>query len=236
MSSVAFRLLSLTWTTPRRRCILTPSRRRTGKRKSGRFGTDRRRRSLHVSVDATEALRAHKGNPREGLLTDTLLPIDRISRESGIASSALRYYERCGLISEGTKIRGKRHYSRSVLARLSVIKACQAMGFSLNEISEILEANSPSSAMWRQLAQRRKSDIESQIELLRSISGALDSALDCHCPTLIDCPLMSSGGTLAEPARRAPFPRRATSARDTPRLSARTTPTVAFAFGGADAG
>lgn len=147
-------------------------------------------------------------------MIEDLLPIDKVAKESGLASSALRYYERCGLINVGIKIGGRRHYSRSVLHRLSVIKVCQAVGFSLSEIGELLDMTSEpdGSSAWRELAQRRRRDIEEQIRLLRSLADTLDSAIDCECVKLTECPEMGPQGELASRAgtgRQEPPERRA---------------------------
>jgi MerR family redox-sensitive transcriptional activator SoxR len=130
-------------------------------------------------------------------VVDDLLPIDKIAKESGIASSALRYYERRGLISAGMKLRGKRHYPRSVLHRLSVIKVCQAVGFSLTEIVNMLDMSARPVGAWRELALRRRHDIRRQIELMQSLADTLDTAIDCECVELTECPEMGPQGVLA---------------------------------------
>lgn len=137
------------------------------------------------------------GEVAEGEVTEDLLPIDRVAKESGLASSALRYYERCGLISAGIKISGRRHYSRAVLHRLSVIKVCQAVGFSLTEIADMLDEQTRPNNTWRELARRRRHDIEQQIHLLQSLADTLDSAMNCDCQELTACPEMGPQGELA---------------------------------------
>lgn len=135
-------------------------------------------------------------------MAEDLLPIDQVAKESGLAASALRYYERCGLIGPVVKIRGKRHYSRAVLHRLSVIKVCQAVGFSLTEIVCLLDGGDESA--WKELAVRRRIDVERQMEALREVVGILDSALGCSCDRLVTCPDMGPHGRLAA---KAPQPR-----------------------------
>ncbi|WP_158852078.1 MerR family DNA-binding protein [Saccharothrix deserti] len=130
-------------------------------------------------------------------MAEDLLSIDKVAKESGLASSALRYYERCGLIGPVVKIQGRRHYSRSVLHRLSVIKVCQSVGFSLTEIACLLDGDGEQDNAWKALAAQRRRDIERQIGTLQSLLATLDSALDCSCPQLIKCPEMGPHGELA---------------------------------------
>jgi MerR family redox-sensitive transcriptional activator SoxR len=136
-------------------------------------------------------------NGERDVTDDELVPIDRIAKVSGVASSALRYYERCGLISAGIKISGRRHYDAEVLHRLSVIKVCQAMGFSLTEIADMLDTNARPDGAWRDLALRRLIEIEEQIRVLRSVAEILDSAMCCKCADLTGCPEMGPHGVLA---------------------------------------
>jgi MerR family redox-sensitive transcriptional activator SoxR len=145
---------------------------------------------------------------------EVLLPIDQVACRSGLASSALRYYERCGLIVQGRRIAGRRHYPPSVFQRLSTIKVCQALGFSLAEIAELLDG-SGDGEVWRELSRIRRSEVQSQIEELQGLLEVLDMTVDCSCPTLPDCPEMSPDGRLA----RA-LPERARQAQRAPRQGA----------------
>lgn len=130
-------------------------------------------------------------------MRNDLVSIDKIARLSGMASSALRYYERCGLINEGIRIGGRRHYPLSVLHRLSVIKVCQSVGFSLAEIGELLNGAPGRDGSWRELAKARRQEIREQIRRLNDLSELLDSALRCSCTTLPDCPSLAPLGDLA---------------------------------------
>jgi MerR family redox-sensitive transcriptional activator SoxR len=130
-------------------------------------------------------------------LDESLLPIDQVACRSGLASSALRYYERCGLIDEGRRIGGRRHYPPSVLQRLSMIRVCQTLGFSLSEIGELLDGSGDGQA-WRTMSRARRAEVQSQIEQLQSLLEVLDSAVECRCPDLGDCPEMRPDGRLAQ--------------------------------------
>ncbi|MFE2755831.1 MerR family transcriptional regulator [Actinosynnema sp. NPDC059335] len=111
-----------------------------------------------------------------------------MAEESGVAPSALRYYERVGLIEEGPKIGGKRHYPRDVLDRLSVIRICQNIGFSLTEISSLLREADESGGSWHQVAARRRARIQREIEQRQAWLDTLDATLACGCAQLLKCP------------------------------------------------
>lgn len=130
-------------------------------------------------------------------MSDVLVSINTIARESGVASSALRYYERCGLISAGIKIGGRRHYPPAILQRLSVIKVCQKIGFSLAEIAELLDGRPGREGAWREVAQVRRSEVQRQIKELQHLLELLDAAMECTCHRLYECPKMGPNGHIA---------------------------------------
>jgi MerR family redox-sensitive transcriptional activator SoxR len=145
-------------------------------------------------------------------MSEALLPIDRVAKESGVASSALRYYERCGLILEGVKIAGRRHYEPAVLRRLAIIKTCQTIGFSLSEIAMLLgidtghrpaggvgadvEGGQPE-ASWQQLVMTRRALVLQHIQQLRNVLELLDKVMMCSCHELRDCPRLLPDGDLS---------------------------------------
>lgn len=139
-------------------------------------------------------------------MSEALLSIDKVAKQSGIASSALRYYERCGLIPEGVKIGGRRHYEPFVLHRLSVIKACQKIGLNLSQIGVLLSGagnpaggGSSEAGSWQRLLLDRRKLILEQIQELHHVLELLDTVLTCSCHELRDCPRMGPDGDLARP-------------------------------------
>ncbi|MFE9867992.1 MerR family transcriptional regulator [Streptomyces sp. NPDC005506] len=130
-------------------------------------------------------------------MEDALLSISEVARRAGIAASALRYYERCSLIPEGAKVAGRRHYPPDVLHRLSAIKICQRIGFSLAEIADLLQSNMAGEGVWRHVASVRRSAVEREIAALNDLLHLIDQTLDCECRALCDCPHMSPEGQFA---------------------------------------
>jgi MerR family redox-sensitive transcriptional activator SoxR len=134
-------------------------------------------------------------------MSDLLLPIDQISRLSGMPSSTIRYYERCGLIDNVDKMGGRRHYSPSILQQLSVIRTCQSLGFSLAEIRDLLRGPLGLNGAWRELALRRRQQFQDQIQRLKKLVDRLDATLTCECREISDCLSRCAEG---QPSEEAP--------------------------------
>jgi MerR family redox-sensitive transcriptional activator SoxR len=107
-------------------------------------------------------------------VTDPLLPIDQVAKLAGVTASALRYYERRGLISEGVRLGGRRHYHTSVLHRLSAIRTFKLIGFSLADIDELLDIRAAASA-WRAIIAARRDEVQNQIVQLHRLITSQDS-------------------------------------------------------------
>lgn len=123
-------------------------------------------------------------------MSETLLPIDKIARISGIPSSTIRYYERCGLIDNVEKKSGRRHYPPPILEQLSLIRSCQSVGFSLAEIRDLLTGPLRTDGAWRLVAQNRRQQIEDQIQRLSQLVMLLNATLSCECTQISNCQSM----------------------------------------------
>lgn len=126
-----------------------------------------------------------------------LLSIGEVARESGKASSAIRYYEEIGLLPEPVRVAGRRRYRREVVRSLAVIETAQRGGLTLDEIRLLLQASPDDGAATdrlREVAERKLPELEALIERAELVRGWLEDAARCVCPTLDDCPLF-------EPAR-----------------------------------
>ncbi|WP_073258486.1 redox-sensitive transcriptional activator SoxR [Cryptosporangium aurantiacum] len=126
-----------------------------------------------------------------------------VSHRSGHAPSALRYYERVGLL-EATRTTGnQRRYHRSVLRRLAFIRAARHVGLSLEEIRDALATlpagRTPTRADWTRLSRTWRSRLDDQIAALSALRDGLDSCIGCGCLSLQRCRL-SNPGDRAAPA------------------------------------
>jgi MerR family transcriptional regulator, redox-sensitive transcriptional activator SoxR len=136
-------------------------------------------------------------------MSGSLVPIDKIAKRSGFSASALRYYERCGLIIQGVKIGGRRHYPSSIVQRLAVVRVCQSIGFTLSEISQLLDCAPSREGTWREMAMARRTQVEQQIKELEHVLELIDATIDCACLKLSDCPQMGPNSHLS---RLLPLP------------------------------
>ncbi|MGH2747167.1 MAG: MerR family transcriptional regulator [Actinomycetota bacterium] len=118
-----------------------------------------------------------------------LLSISEVGGATGLQSSALRYYEKAGLIEPQGRVGGRRHYSPSVLQRLAVIALLQEVGFTISEISDLM-GRKGRRREWRSLAQRKLQEIDEHLERVSAARELVIAALACECSSLESCDLV----------------------------------------------
>jgi MerR family redox-sensitive transcriptional activator SoxR len=125
--------------------------------------------------------------------TTDLLGIGEVARRSGVAASALRYYEKEGLITGERTDGGQRRYPRSVLRRLAFVRAAQNVGLSLDEVraalSELPDSRVPTKADWARLSSRWRARLDEQIAGLVALRDGLTTCIGCGCLSLRRCAL-----------------------------------------------
>ncbi len=137
-----------------------------------------------------------------------LLTIGEVEARSGFAASALRFYERRGLI-EATRTTGnQRRYHRTVLRRLAFIRAARNVGLTLDEVSAALaslpDSRPPTKADWARLSRGWRSRLDEQIAALERLRDGLTSCIGCGCLSLRTCAIQnpfdvaSAGGAGAQ--------------------------------------
>ena len=133
--------------------------------------------------------------------TTDLLTVSEVAHRSGFAASALRFYEREGLLSATRTSGGQRRYQRSVLRRLAFIAAAQRVGLSLAEIAATLATlpadRPPSKRDWARLSRAWREDVEERIALLERVRDDLASCIGCGCLSLKTCGLLNPGDEAA---------------------------------------
>ena len=126
-----------------------------------------------------------------------LLTISQVSRRSGVAASALRFYEERGLIRSERAGSGHRRYPRAALRRIAFIVFAQRIGLSLDEIAvEIghLPANQvPVRADWARLSGSWTARIDRRIAELERLRASLTQCIGCGCLSLKDCQMANPG-------------------------------------------
>jgi MerR family redox-sensitive transcriptional activator SoxR len=128
------------------------------------------------------------------------LSIGAVAQRSGLAVSALRFYEAHGLITAARTAGGQRRYPRDVLRRIAVIRAAQEVGFALADIVEMLaelpDDHHVSEAEWRRLANSWRPQLDERIRVLERLRDQLDRCIGCGCLSMKSC-------TMANPEDRA---------------------------------
>jgi len=123
--------------------------------------------------------------------TTDLLAVSQVADRSGLAASALRFYERLGLISAVRTSGNQRRYERSVLRRLAFIRAARNVGLSLDEIAAALatlpDRRPPTRADWARLSRGWRERLDQQIGALQKLRDGLDSCIGCGCLSLKTC-------------------------------------------------
>ena len=121
------------------------------------------------------------------------LTIGELAERSGVAPSALRYYEAQGLITATRTSGNQRRYERAMLRRIAFIRSAQRVGLSLEEITEALRTlpggRTPTTADWTRLSQAWRGRINEQIERLERLRDKLDSCIGCGCLSMQRCSL-----------------------------------------------
>jgi MerR family transcriptional regulator, redox-sensitive transcriptional activator SoxR len=130
-----------------------------------------------------------------------LLTIGEVSRRSGVASSALRYYEQRGLISSERVGSGHRRYPRPVLRRIAFIVFAQHVGLTLEqigaELSKLPPQRVPTRRDWSRLSSKWKTHIDERIAELERLKLGLTECIGCGCLSLDRCKLSNPGDRAA---------------------------------------
>jgi MerR family redox-sensitive transcriptional activator SoxR len=130
------------------------------------------------------------------------LTIGQVAARSGVAPSALRYYEQQGLVSATRTPGGARRYPRSVLRRLAFVRAAQNVGLSLTEIRDALatlpEGRVPTARDWERLSRGWRDRLDEQIAALERLREGLTSCIGCGCLSLTRCRLSNPGDVAGE--------------------------------------
>ena len=116
--------------------------------------------------------------------------IGEVAAETGLATSAIRYYEDLGLIEPVGRVSGRRLFPDSVPRRLRAITAAREAGFSLDEIRRLLDSQTEGSDDWIELVQAKIIETQGRIKRLRLIEKTLRDSLTCGCRAWDECPIV----------------------------------------------
>jgi MerR family transcriptional regulator, redox-sensitive transcriptional activator SoxR len=133
---------------------------------------------------------------------DNLLTIGEVAERSGLAASAIRFYERQGLVGAERTPSGQRRFRRDVLRRIAFIRIAQRVGLTLEEIVTALAVlpadRAPTPRDWQRLTAGWQERIAQRIVLLESLQSGLTSCIGCGCLSLRTCALANPKDVAAE--------------------------------------
>ncbi|RUM24955.1 redox-sensitive transcriptional activator SoxR [Rhizobium vallis] len=131
-----------------------------------------------------------------------LLTVGEVAERSGLAVSALHFYETKGLISSIRTRGNQRRYGRDVLRRLGIIKVAQRVGIPLSEIQAAFESlpqgRTPTAGDWQTLSALWKDDLDERIRQLSLLRDRLTGCIGCGCLSVESCPLRNPGDRLGK--------------------------------------
>lgn len=160
------------------------------------------------------------GEPRQSTDSDSIdgtggrslphdLSVGEVARRSGVSVSALRFYEREGLIDSVRSAANQRRFRRDVLRRIGVIKAAQHLGLPLATIRDALrllpQGRAPTEADWEQLARRWQRELDDRMERIQLLRERLTGCIGCGCLSMKLCPLLNAGDRIASRGAGAHF-------------------------------
>jgi MerR family redox-sensitive transcriptional activator SoxR len=119
------------------------------------------------------------------------LTISEIAHQVGLRPSAIRYYERVGLLPPAERLSGQRRYDATAIYRLAVIQRARQGGFTLDEIRRLFfgfRSNTRASERWEQMSRRKLLELDVLMDGVKSMQGLLKKMMqNCHCNTLDQC-------------------------------------------------
>lgn len=123
-----------------------------------------------------------------------------MARRSGVAVSAVHFYESQGLILATRNEGNQRRYAPAVLRTIAIIKVAQRTGIGLTEIKAVLSKYPPESQrtaqQWKAMSREWRDALDDRIRRLLRLRDELDSCIGCGCLSLTDCPLRNPGDAL----------------------------------------
>lgn len=133
--------------------------------------------------------------------TQKKLSVGVIAKRSGVAISAIHFYESKGLIKSQRNAGNQRRYKQDVLRRIAVIKAAQKVGISLKDIMKSFQSlpneRTPTKRDWDKLSRTWKKSLDERIQLLAQLRDDLSECIGCGCLSITDCPLRNPNDELS---------------------------------------
>jgi MerR family redox-sensitive transcriptional activator SoxR len=133
--------------------------------------------------------------------------IGEVAKKAGVRPSAIRFYERAGVLPPASRESGQRRFGADIELYLTIIEHARQAGFTIADIKVLFngfQEAKPASTRWRELAQKKSVEIETQMRRLQNMQRLLKQSMECHCVRIEDCGrLMRSQSVKTPIARRA---------------------------------
>jgi MerR family redox-sensitive transcriptional activator SoxR len=130
-----------------------------------------------------------------------LLTVSEVAKRSGFAASAIRFYDKQGLITATRTSGGQRRFERNMLRRLAFIRAARNVGLTLDEVAVALQTlpdnRTPTRADWTRLSIQWRARLDDQIAGLMALRDSLDSCIGCGCLSLKRCAISNPSDSAA---------------------------------------
>ncbi|WP_148611582.1 redox-sensitive transcriptional activator SoxR [Nocardioides rubriscoriae] len=130
------------------------------------------------------------------------LTIGQLAERSGVAASALRFYEDRGLITSERTTGNQRRYAQSTLRRVAFVRTAQRVGLSLDEIrtalAELPDGRTPTKADWHRISRAWRPRLDEQVRRIELLRDRLDSCIGCGCLSLRSCALTNPADDMGD--------------------------------------
>jgi MerR family redox-sensitive transcriptional activator SoxR len=144
------------------------------------------------------------------------MTIGEVAARAGVNPTAIRYWEREGVLPPPRRVGGQRRYDDAVLARLAVVRAAQAVGFTVAETRALVDGfdgEGVAPARWRELAARKLAEVDALIARAEGMKRLLVESLACGCVTLDACELVRQAAERPPRPAQPPSPSPGTIAK-----------------------
>ncbi|HEY7487470.1 MAG TPA: MerR family transcriptional regulator [Streptosporangiaceae bacterium] len=125
-------------------------------------------------------------------MPDEQLTIGELANRTGVATSALRFWEEFGLLPEPARVSGQRRYLPSAVGQVGMILLLRDVGFTLREVKALLASRSPAADGWRELHRRKLAELDQRIAQAQVARTAIAHGLACPHEDILDCPNFAS--------------------------------------------
>ena len=120
----------------------------------------------------------------------SVFTVSEVANRVGLRPSAIRYYEKLGILPPALRKSGQRRYDETVLYRLAVISRARQTGFTLDEIRELFfgfRRGTPASRRWQKMSRQKLADLDAAVERINAMRDVLRRLENCGCDVLNEC-------------------------------------------------